>query len=183
VIQKDVRDLLTLLDTWLAILFCIGAVCYRFLSRNPNPAAFPTISILIAIILSTYMQSLFGLELKFALVRYRLLPLRGWEVLLAKDIAIFGLLIVLVLPLSPLTGITAGLAALAVGHHSSVLIHLPQKRWRFASGTIWPVGIVQIAGCFTLGLGEQQKGIILLVLTGVAYIFSLWWYGRKWERR
>ncbi|HEX6545596.1 MAG TPA: hypothetical protein VF023_04765 [Bryobacteraceae bacterium] len=181
VVQKDIRDLFTLLDTWLAILFCTGAVCYRFLSRNPNPAAFPTISILIAIILSTYMQSLFGLELKLSLVRYRLLPLRGWEVLLAKDVAIFGLLIILVLPLSPLTGITAGLAALAIGHHSSILIHLPQKRWRFASGTIWPVGIVQIAGCFTLGLGEQQKGIVVLALTGAAYIFSLWWYGRKWQ--
>lgn len=181
VIQKDIRDLFTLLDIWLAILFCLGAICYRFLSRNPNPAAFPMLSILIAVILSTYTQSLFGLELNFALVRYRLLPLRGWEVLLAKDIAILGLLIVLVLPLSPLPGITSGLAVVAVGHHASVLIRLPQKRWRFTSGTIWPIGILQIFGCFALGLGEQQKGIAVLVLTGAAYAASLWWYGRKWE--
>lgn len=183
VIQKDIRDLFTLLDTWLAILFSMGAVCYRFLSHDPNPAAFPIISILIAVILSTYMQSLFGLELNFALVRYRLLPLRGWEVLLAKDMSILGLLAVLILPLSPLPGLTAGLAALIAGHHASVLIRLPQKRWRFTSGTIWPSGVVQIAGCFVLGLGEQQKGIVVLVITGVAYIASLWWYGHKWESR
>ncbi|HXE11649.1 MAG TPA: hypothetical protein VN633_05990 [Bryobacteraceae bacterium] len=182
VIQKDIRDLFTLLDTWLAILFCIGAVCYRFLSRHPNAAAFPIISILIVIILSTYTQSLFGLELNFALVRYRLLPLRGYEILLAKDMAILGLLVVLVVPLSPLTGLTAGLAALAIGHHSSVLIHLPQKRWRFTSGTIWPIGVVQIAACFVLGLSEQQNRAIALILAGAAYIVSLWWYGRKWER-
>jgi hypothetical protein len=181
VIQKDIRDLLTLLDTWLAILLCIGAVCYRFLSLNPNPAAFSVISIMIAIILSTYTQSLFGLELNFAVVRYRLLPLRGWEVLLAKDIAILGLLIVLVLPLSPLPGLTAGLAACAIGHHASVLIRLPQKRWRFTSGTVLPIGVLQIIACFVVGLGEQQKGVAVLVFAGAAYVISLWWYGRKWE--
>jgi hypothetical protein len=183
VVQKDIRDLLTLLDTWLAVLFCVGAVCYRFLSPNPNPFAFSIISILIAIILSTYTQSLFGLELNFALVRYRLLPLRGWEILLAKDIAILGLLIVMVLPLSPLPGLTAGLAACTIGHHSSVLVRLPQKRWRFTSGTILPIGGLQIVGCFVLGLGAQQKGLVILLFTGAAYLASLWWYGRVWERR
>ena len=59
------------------------------------------IGLLVALALSPYAQSLFGLDLESGVTRYRLLPLRGWEVLTAKDIAFLGLLFVLLLPLNP----------------------------------------------------------------------------------
>jgi hypothetical protein len=45
--------------------------------------------------MSTYAQSLFGLELGSGsgMTRYHLLPLGGWEILLAKDIAFLAMLL------------------------------------------------------------------------------------------
>ena len=47
----------------------------------------PVLSILIALALITYAQSLFGVDFGSGMTLYRLLPLRGWEILLAKDLA------------------------------------------------------------------------------------------------
>ncbi|MDQ2899500.1 MAG: hypothetical protein M3Y07_06820 [Acidobacteriota bacterium] len=182
-IRCNVRGMLSLLDTYVAVLLSAGATCYRLLGRNPDPAAFPILAVLVALALSTYAQSLFGLDFDSGLTRYRCLPLRGWEILFAKDCAFLAILMVLVLPLSPWCGLTSGLAALALGHHSSVLMHLPQRRWRFTGGRLLPVGAAQAIGCIALGFGERQYGNIVLVPTVVGYIASLCWYGRLWDRK
>jgi|HubBroStandDraft_1064217.scaffolds.fasta_scaffold01356_6 hypothetical protein len=185
-VRKNMREILSLLDPYAALLLSIGGGAYRFFGAHPDPEAFAIIGLLVALTMSTYAQSLFGLELSSGsgsgMTRYRLLPLDGWEILLAKDIAFLAVLFVLLLPLDIAPGMTFGLAALALGHHSSVLLELPQQRWRFTGGRLLPVGALQGLGGMALGFVEYERGLVVLVVTAVGYLVSLSHYGRRWER-
>jgi hypothetical protein len=183
-VRKNMREILSLIDPYAALLLSVGGGLYRLFGDHPDPDAFAMVGLLVALTMSTYAQSLFGLELGSGsgMTRYRLLPLGGWEILLAKDIAFLAILFVLLLPLDPDPGMTFGLAALALGHHSSVLLHLPQQRWRFTGGRLLPVGALQAAGGMALGFLEHQRGWVLFVPAVLAYLVSLNYYGRRWER-
>jgi len=181
-VRSSWRDMLTILDTYLAALLSAGGTAYRLLSARPEATAFPVLSALVALALSTYAQALFGFELASGLTRYRLLPVRGWQILLAKDAAFLFVLAVLVAPLDLGAGLAAGLAALALGHRSTVFSQLEQRRWRFATGRVL-IGVLQTAACFALALGEQKTGLVVLGLAASVWVVSLLWYGRAWERR
>jgi hypothetical protein len=180
-VRKNMREILSLMDPYAALLLSVGGGAYRLFGTHPDPEAFAIIGLLVALTMSTYAQSLFGLEFGSGMTRYRLLPLRGWEILLAKDIAFLAVLGVLLLPLDPGPGMTLGLAALALGHHSSVLLELPQQRWRFTGGRLWPVGAVQALSGMALGFLEWERGWVVLALTGGGFLASLFYYGRRWE--
>ena len=180
-VRSSWRDMLTILDTYLAALLSAGGTAYRFLSARPEATAFPMLSALVALALSTYAQSLFGFDLASGITRYRLLPLRGWHILLVKDTAFLVVLAVLVAPLDLGAGLAAGLVALALGHRSTVFSRLELRRWRFATGRVL-IGVLQTAACFALALGEQNTGLVMLGAAS-AWVVSLLWYGRAWERK
>lgn len=184
-VRKNVREILSLLDPYAALLLSVGGGLYRVFGRQPDAEAFAIIGLLVALTMSTYAQSLFGLEIGSGMgsgmTRYRLLPLRGWEILLAKDAAFLLVLGALLLPLTEGPGITFGLAALGLGHHSSVLLELPQQRWRFTGGRLLPVGALQAVGGMALGFQEYEHGWPVLALTAIGYFASLGYYGRRWE--
>jgi len=188
-VRKNMREILSLLDPYAALLLSAGGGAYRLFGGRTDPEAFAIVGLLVALTMSTYAQSLFGLELHASMgsgsgmTRYRLLPLGGWEVLLAKDIAFLAVLFVLLLPLDPGPGMTFGLVALALGHHSSVLLELPQQRWRFTGGRLLPVGALQGLGGMALGFLEYERGLVVLVLAAVGYLVSLSYYGRRWDHR
>jgi hypothetical protein len=181
-IRNNLRQMLTVLDTYVALVLSLSACGYRLLSHKPEPNAFPILALVVALALSTYAQCLFGLDGKSGAMRYRLLPLRGWQVLLAKDAAYLGILTVLVLPLALLPGFTAGLAGLAIGHHASVLIPLPQKRWRFTGGTLFPIGVFQVFAGTALGIAEERNGVLYFGVALALYTTSLIRYGMIWDR-
>ena len=182
-VRNNLREMLSVLDTYTALLLSLSAAGYRFLSRAPNADAFPILALVVALILSTYAQCLFGLDAKSGMTRYRLLPLRGWQVLLAKDIAYLMILLVLVLPLEPLAGLTAGLAGLAIGHHAAVLKPMPQRRWRFTGGIPFPVGVLQIFAGTGLGIAEHRSGILFFAIAAAMFAVSLIGYGLVWDRQ
>jgi hypothetical protein len=174
--------MLSVLDVYIAALIAIGGTAYRFLAPQADAAAFPILAMVVALAISTYAQCLFGLDLtSSAMTRYRLLPLAGWEILLAKDLAYLGLLLFLVLPLAPGPGMTFGLAALAIGHFSSVCLPAAQQRWRFTGSRLLP-GVIQALVALALGFGEYQSGIIYLAIAAALYGWSLWFFGRAWDR-
>jgi hypothetical protein len=157
-----------------------GGAAYVHLSPHPDPAASPILSIFVALALSTYAQSLFGLDLGSGMTRYRLLPLRGWEVLVAKDIPFLGLLLLFTLPLRVAPGLAFGLFALALGHYSSVRFPLPQQRWRFTGGRLLPVGALQAVGGVALGFAEIQYGGVVLAVAALLYAGSFFFgVGRR----
>lgn len=174
------RETLTLLDAYVAILLSIGGIAYRLIIPRPDAAAFPILAGMIALALSTHAQSLFGFELASGVTRYRLWPLRGWQILLAKDIAFLAFLAVLVVPLDIGAGLASGFGALALGHRSTVFSRLEQRRWRFAAGRV-AIGAAQIAACFALALGERSRGPVVLAAAAIVWGGSLAWYGRAWE--
>ncbi len=180
-VRKDIREFLTLLDPYAAALLAAGGVSYRLFAAHPDPMASSIVALLVALVLSTCTQSQFGLDLDSGVTRYHLLPLKGWEILVAKDAAFLTMLLLLVLPLDPAPGITFGLTALAIGHHSSVLTVLPQRRWRFASGQL-PFGAFQTAVSLAMGFVEHQRGVLVLLAAFAGYVVSVWYYGRRWTQ-
>jgi hypothetical protein len=176
------REMLRTLDPYvaLALTLCIGL--YRLSGKPLDPAAVRIMSLIVVLALSTESQVLFGIDGSGA-ERYRQLPIHGWQILLAKDLAFLVLVAVLVAPLDLVSGVTAGVAALAVGHHRSVVTPIPQMRWRFTSGVLIPDGIVQTVVLFAVGNTATTLGLRMIVPCVVAWAASLFVYGRQWDRR
>jgi hypothetical protein len=172
-IAAAIRQTLSVLDTYIALLLAIGGCAYRFFFHAPDPAAYPIFALLIALALSTYAQCLFGLDNSSALTRYRLLPLPLWQILVAKDAAYLAILVILVAPLSMAAGLTSGLIALAIGHYSSVRRRGQQYRWRFTGGRVM-VGVPQGVLGIGLGLAAHEASPAFLAVAAVAYRASLW---------
>ena len=181
-IQKNLRQMLTALDFYAALALALGGTLYRLLGARPDPDAFLILALVVVIAVSTYGQCLFGLDLPWGIARYRVLPLRGFEILLAKDIAFLCVAIVLVAPLALLPGLAGALVALAVGHHASVLQPQRQTRWRFAGGTLWPSGFFQVFPLVAVGVATGRASVWYLGLALAAYLASLWYYGRQWDK-
>ena len=177
-VRKNLRQMLSVLDTYLALLLTLGGTVYRFAAQRPDPSAFPMLALLVAMALSTYAQCLFSLDSQPGLTRYRLLPLPGWRILLAKDIAFLGLLLVLTVPLDAVAGITFGLAALAIGHWPSVTSRLPLKRWRFTGGRV-KYGVAQVVCGTALVSVPRQYGFLCLLVASAAYLCSLYACGKR----
>jgi hypothetical protein len=176
-IRKNLRQMLSILDCYLALLLTISGTAWRFLTPRPDPESFPILAFLVALALSTYTQCLFSLDSAAGATRYRMLPLRGWQILLAKGIAFLAILLVLVVPLNAAAGMTFGLIALAIGHIPSVAIRIPQLRWRFTSGRLI-FGVAQMIAGTMLSVAEIHWGPIVLLLSAGMYGFSVYHCGR-----
>jgi hypothetical protein len=177
-IRKDVRQMLTVLDTYVAILLSLGGTVYRLIGPRPDPAAFPILAILVALTLSTYAQALFGLEPAAGVARYRSMPLPVWRILLAKDIAWLAVLLVLVLPLDPAAGLAFGFTALAIGHVPSVFLRAPQQRWRFTAGRVM-FGVMQMVAGAALGFAASRQSAAFGLVSAALWLLSLWVCGRR----
>ena len=180
-VSNHLRQMFSVLDSYLAVSLAATGVAYRAIAIHPDPAAFPVFALLVALALSTGAQCLFGLDSAAAITRYRLLPLRGWQILLAKDAAFLGVLLLLVLPLSPVPGLTFGLTALAIGHFTSVSTPLPQVRWRFLGGRMIS-GVPQAILSLVFGVAASRGAPWLLGAAGLCWLGSLRICGRRWER-
>ena len=180
-IVLNLRQMLTVFDVYLALIIAAVGTAYRWLSAHPDPAAFPILSILTALAMSTYAQCFFGLDAGPGLVRYRVLALTGWRIVLAKDLAFLAVLFVLTLPLDLAAGTTFGLAAVAVGHYPSVVLKLPQQRWRFAGGEL-RFGVPQVLLGVGLAMAESRVGLGICAITAGACLVSLYAAGLYWDR-
>ena len=138
---------------------------------------------LVALTLSTYAQRLFALDSGNGFDRYGLMPIRGWQVLVAKDLAFLLLLLILVLPLAPLSGLAAGLVLLAFGHRPSVLDPQSQSRWCFVSGARGWSGLVQVLAMFAAGTATFRLSPLALIPCAFVYLVSLFHYGARFENR
>jgi hypothetical protein len=181
-VRKNLREMLSTLDFYCALILSLSVVVYRLL-RLPLPQeAFLAVTVLVVLALSSYAQCLFGLDGAGGLRRYRLLPLRGWQILAAKDAAFLLVTIPLTLPISPLAGIGAALVALTLGHEPSVARPRKQMRWRFSSGATAVFGIFQAVLMAMAAAGIFFSSPLVLLLCVAAWAVSVWYYGRVFER-
>ncbi|HKE22216.1 MAG TPA: hypothetical protein VKB88_07475 [Bryobacteraceae bacterium] len=180
-VRKNLRETLSTLDFWCSAVvssFCLG---YRAAGLLPAEALLP-MTILTLLALSTYSQTLFGLDGDGGLTRYRLLPVRGWQILAAKDVPFLLAAILVSLPLAPAAGAAGALCALAMGHHSSVAHHSDQVRWRFSSGVSFGASLLEII-IMTAAAAMVHALPPLLVVCAGFYLWSVWWFGRMLEQQ
>ncbi|HEX7530521.1 MAG TPA: hypothetical protein VF333_05200 [Pyrinomonadaceae bacterium] len=138
---------------------------------------------MIILALSTIALNSFGLDGDAGMNRYRLLPLRGWHILLAKDAAFLLIAALLTAALSPLAGISAALTALAIGHYDSVTLRHHDTRWRFRTSESFGRSIFQVTLLIVAGAGAGA-GVPFYFLGAITlYAVSTWWFGRALERQ
>jgi hypothetical protein len=118
--QEMWRELQGTLDFWVAVLIAVIGTLYRLFGRAPEPTAFPVLSLVVGIAMSTVAQRMQRLDEGRALLRYRLLPIAGWKLLVTQDMTFLIPLAVMVSLLSLRTGVSFGLVALAVGRYPSL---------------------------------------------------------------
>lgn len=171
------REMLTTLDPYVGLLLTVATTIFRMTGGAIERDALPVISMVVVVALSTSAQVLIGLDGAGA-QRYRLMPLAGWRILLAKDAAFLTVLLILIAPLEVPASFTGGLAALAIGHQRSAMDSAPQTRWRFTSG-VMSVGAFQTIAIFAVGNGVLKYGPMFIVATVAAWGLSLVWFGRK----
>ena len=182
-VRKNLREILTTLDFYCALLLSISTALYRLFAQPLPAEAFMGMTVLVIVALSSYTQCLFGLDGAGGWSRYRLLPLAGWQVLLAKDIAFLLVVLVLVAPLAPLTGLGAAMIALAMGRRPAVEDPRPQTRWRFSAGASPMYGVGQVIALSVAAAGVYFTSPLVLAPCAACWLGSLWWYGRRLEAR
>jgi hypothetical protein len=175
------REMLHTLDPYAAFSLMAATTLYRIFGNALDPAALRVMSLVVALAISTETQVLLGIDGGGA-ERFRQFPIMGWRLLLGKDLAFLVLLGLLVAPLDFVSGMFGGLAALAVGHHRSVLRPIPQARWRFTAGAIWPDGVLQTVALFAAGSTVRSEGLPFMALCLLAWVLSLFGYGWRWDR-
>jgi hypothetical protein len=175
-IRKNIREILSTLDFYVALVLTLSAVAFRIAGVLPGEARFQ-LTLLVLLALSSYTQCFFGLDGEGGLSRYRLLPLRGWQILAAKDAAFLVVAVILCLPLAPLAGAGAALVCAALGHGPSVNERREQVRWRFSTGVSVYFGFVQILAMAVAAAAiEFTSGLFIFGCVAV-WATSLWWYG------
>jgi hypothetical protein len=175
------RGMLRTLDPYVALILVVATELYRATGKPLDPAALQILALVTVVAISTETQVLFGID-GHGVARYSQWPIRGWQILLAKDLAFLVILGILVAPLDLVSGVIAGIAALAIGHRRSVLNPVRQAAWRFTSGALIPDGLIQIGMLFAVG--KSARTIPLLIgLSILAWIGSLFFYGWRWDRR
>jgi hypothetical protein len=180
-IRKNLRETLSTLDFWCSAVvsaFCLG---FRAAGLLPGAALLP-MTIIVMLALSTYTQTLFGLDGDGGMTRYRLLPVPGWQILTAKDVPFLLVSALMTLPLAPAAGLAAALTALAMGHHASVTQHSHQVRWRFSSGVSFAASIFQVIVMSATAAAVHAIPLLVILCAGV-YAWSTWWYGRLMEQQ
>ncbi|HLJ86342.1 MAG TPA: hypothetical protein VKZ53_05935 [Candidatus Angelobacter sp.] len=178
-VRHNLRQIVSVLDFYVALVLSVGASAYRWLSPQPEPRAFLALSMVVALSLSTYTQCFFGLD-SGGFSRYRLMPLRGWQILLTKDTAYFLVLLVLVLPIGPGPGLTFGLVSVVLGRYPALAVRTRQYRWRFTSGD-GRFGISQMIAGAALGVAEYEFGAWVLAAVVCVYVAALYIAGRYWD--
>ena len=181
VVRKNVREILSTLDFYLALLLSLTGLLYRLSGFHLPPEAFRDLGLLVLLALCTYTQCLFGLDGTGGLARYRLLPVRGWQILLSKDVAFLTVVLALMLPLDPLPGLAGAMVCLAMGHAPAIRDPRGQARWRFSGGVSLSYAVLQaaaMAGAWG-AVGFASRWYFLPCVA--VWLGSTFWYGRQWE--
>jgi hypothetical protein len=180
IIGLTIRQITSTLDFYVSSLLSLGGWIFRWRSSQMDPDAMAILSMLVALALSTYAQAAFGVDSTSVLHRYRVFPLRGWQIVLAKDLGYLVVLALLVLPFDISAGLTFGMVAIVLGRYPSLRLVQKQQRWRFTSGDI-RFGICQIFAGFSLGLATARVSPWFLLGTGCLYIASVFGGGWLWD--
>ncbi len=173
----ELRQIVRTLDFWLALVLAVASTLYRFLYSKAQPEAFPVLAMMIVLALSTLAQNLFSLDGVGGRLRWGLSPVRGYRLLLRKGAILIAVTAVLTIGLEPVGAMAGMMAALAVGHHFSVLSPVDSPPWRFTMGQFFPFGFIQVIAMFSCGIASARGDNTFLIVAGAAWLLSGLAYG------
>jgi hypothetical protein len=179
--QEMWREMYGTLDFWAALFIAISGTLYRLFGQAPEPEAFPMLSLFVGIAMSTIGQRMLRLDEGRALLRYRLLPVAGWKLLVAQDMIFLISLAIMVSLLSLRAGIAFGLVAIAVGRYPSLRQRANQRRWRFVGGDP-RFGVAQVLLGGLAGIGAARTGLWFVPVALALYVVSVFWGELLWKR-
>jgi len=178
-IQNHLREFVQALDVYLAALLALGGMAYLHLTPHPDPAARLVMGVLVVILLSTLAQAGGGFDPEATHTRRQLLPISGFDLLLARDTAWLVVTTILILGFDLLPCLAAAAAALAVGHSTAAQRPLEQKRWHFAAGRLGPTGLYQLGAMIAAAAGTSRFGVPGVLATFAVCAGSAWWWGKR----
>jgi hypothetical protein len=166
-LRKNLRQLFSTLDLIAALLIAVPCAIARIAEVLPRDSAL-VLTICVAIILSSYAQTLYGLDRGGDFTRYHLLPAAPWKILAARDATYLLTGFLLTAALSPLAGLSAFLTALITGRRNSLRRRNDQTRWRFSMSPAFSGGLVQmLAIIFAACATELWSPFVLLLVIAV----------------
>ena len=139
-------------------------------------------TVLVVGAMSSYAQCLFGLDGEGGLSRYRLLPVRGWQLLLAKDAAFLVAVLPLTLPVALLRRLRRGARRPRRRPRARRRTSARQTQWRFTTGGALGNGVVQLIALAMTASGIFFTSVWFLAAAVAAWLISLWWFGRDVDR-
>ena len=181
IVRVTVREITGTLDFWVALLIAASATAYRLFGRSPEREAFPILSLLVAIAISTIAQRMLSLDEGRAVLRYRLLPIAGWKLLVVQDTVFLLLVSIMVLPLSLQAGLAFSFVAIALGRYPSLKQQAGQRRWRFIGGDP-RFGVAQVLLGGVAGIGAARIGLSILAYAFILYLGSVLLGEWLWRR-
>ena len=207
-VHKEQRSIRTVLDLWMGFLPVIAAAALS-LSISLSPTIRQAILAIVCVLNANVILNCLGLDRPAGLLRYLIFPIRGKDLLFAKNVAV---MVVVALQFAPLLAIGAwqsGLMQLAAEIVVATVLLLAHLAWgnlvsvfeprrtephRFASGGDRVAALVSAL----IGSAPGVAGIVLLLSKAVAtmlsiaaiivwasaaYSGSLRYAGRSFERR
>ncbi|KAA6462981.1 hypothetical protein DYQ86_06500 [Acidobacteria bacterium AB60] len=181
IVRVTVSEVTSTLDFWTAILIAASGTAYRLFGHSPEPEAFPMLSLLVGIAMSTMAQRMLSMDEGRAMLRYRMLPIDGWKLLVVQDAVLVLLVGIMVLPLNLQAGLAFSLVAIAVGRYPSLKQQTKQRRWRFVGGDP-RFGVVQVLLGVAARIGAARIGLSVLAYAFLLYAGSVFWGHRLWKR-
>ena len=181
IVRVTIREITSTLDFWTAILIAASGTIYRLFEHTPEQEAFPILSLLVAIAMSTVAQRMLSLDEGRAVLRYRLLPIAGWKLLVVQDTVFLLLVGIMVLPLNLQVGLAFSFVAIALGRYPSLKQQARQRRWRFIGGDP-RFGVAQVLLGGAAGIGTARIGLSMLAYAFILYLGSVLLGEALWKR-
>ncbi|MBL8222869.1 MAG: hypothetical protein JNL62_26760 [Bryobacterales bacterium] len=170
-LRKDLRQMLTALDVYCALLIAAPSAWLRLTGQLPSEAHVPLTG-LIVIILSTIPLTLFGLE-SAALIRYRMWPVSIRWPIASKGLAYLLLMFLLTSHLSPIAALSAGFTALAFGQRVSIQHVQRQHPWSFRTSAPFARGMAQMLAAIAGFAVTSQLSPFCIIPCIAVYVASL----------
>jgi hypothetical protein len=181
IVRVTIREITNTLDFWTALLIAASGTIYRFFGHSSEQETFPILSLLVAIAMSTIAQRMLRLDEGRAILRYRLLPIAGWKLLVIQDTVFLLLVGIMVLPLNLQAGLAFSFVAIALGRYPSLKQQAGQRRWRFIGGDP-RFGVAQVLLGGVAGIGAARIGLSMLAYAFILYLGSLLLGEALWKR-
>ena len=207
-VQKERRSVTRVLDLWMGLLLVLAAAALS-LSASLSSAFRPTIFVIVCALNANVTLNCLGLDRPAGLTRYLILPIRGKDLLLAKNVAVMVVVAVQLMLLLAIGAWQAGVIQLCAEIVVAIVVILAHLAWgnvvsvfeprrtephRFASagdpltaivslliGSTPAVAVIVLLRSGSRGASLAIAAILLLTLA--AYYSSLRYAGRSFERR